>query len=45
VQLHDIFGVWIAGSGGDNSIINGVGGPVTSANPGIVEPVDVTSYP
>jgi hypothetical protein len=45
VQFHDIFGVWIAGSGGDNSIINGVGGPVTSTNPGTVEPVDVTSYP
>ena len=45
VQFHNIFGVWIAGSGGDNSIINGVGGPVTSTNPGTVEPVDVTSYP
>jgi len=45
VQFHDIFGVWIAGSGGDNSIINGVGGPVTSTNPGTVEPVDVASYP
>jgi hypothetical protein len=45
VQFHDIFGVWIAGSGGDNSIINGTGGPVTSTNPGTVEPVDVTSYP
>jgi hypothetical protein len=45
VQFHDIFGVWIAGSGGDNSIINGIGGPVTSTNPGTVEPVDVTSYP
>jgi hypothetical protein len=45
VQFKDIFGVWIAGSGGDNSIINGVGGPVTSTNPGTVEPVDVTSYP
>jgi hypothetical protein len=45
VQFSDIFGVWIAGSGGDNSIINGVGGPVTSTNPGVVEPVDVTSYP
>jgi hypothetical protein len=45
VQFNDIFGVWIAGSGGDNSIINGVGGPVTSTNPGTVEPVDVTSYP
>jgi hypothetical protein len=45
VQFHDIFGVWIAGSGGDNSIINGAGGPVTSTNPGTVEPVDLASYP
>jgi hypothetical protein len=45
VQFHNIFAVWIAGSGGDNSIINGVGGPVTSTSPGTVEPVDVTSYP
>src|SRR5580692_1838584 len=45
VQFHDIFGVWIAGSGGDNSIINGTGGPVTSTHPGTVEPVDVVSYP
>ncbi|HLX89037.1 MAG TPA: hypothetical protein VKR22_11350 [Acidimicrobiales bacterium] len=45
VQFHNILGVWIAGSGGDNSIINGVGGPVTSTNPGTVEPVDLTSYP
>jgi hypothetical protein len=45
VQFHNIFGVWIAGSGGDNSIINGTGGPVTSSTPGTVVPVDVTSYP
>jgi len=45
VQFHNIFGVYIGGSGGDNSIINGVGGPVTSTNPGTVEPVDITSYP
>jgi hypothetical protein len=45
VQFHDIFGVWIAGSGGDNSIINGTGGPVTSTSPGTVVPVDITSYP
>jgi hypothetical protein len=45
VQFHDILGVWIAGSGGDNSIINGVGGPVTSTNPGKVEPVNLISYP
>jgi hypothetical protein len=45
VQFHNIFAVWIGGSGGDNSIINGVGGPVTSTSPGTVEPVDLTSYP
>jgi hypothetical protein len=45
VQFHNIFAVWIGGSGGDDSIINGVGGPVTSTNPGTVQPVDVTSYP
>ena len=45
VQFHDVFGVWIAGSGGLQSIINGVGGPVTSTSPGTVEPVDVVSYP
>ena len=45
VQFHNILAVWITGSGGDDSIINGVGGPVTSTNPGAVEPVDVISYP
>ncbi|MBV9451784.1 MAG: adenylyl cyclase [Streptosporangiaceae bacterium] len=45
VQFHDVFGVWIAGAGGLNSVINGVGGPVTSTNPGTVEPVDVVTYP
>ena len=46
VQFHNIFAVWITGSGGDDSIINGVGGPVTStSNPGIGRPVDLTSYP
>jgi hypothetical protein len=45
VQFHDIFGVWIAGSGGDDSVIDGTGGPVTSTSPGTVEPVDVTGYP
>ena len=45
VQFHNVFGVWIAGSGGLNSVVNGVGGPVTSTNPGTVVPVDVTSYP
>jgi hypothetical protein len=45
VQFHDIFAVWIAGSGGDNSVINGTGGPANSTSPGVVEPVDVVSYP
>jgi hypothetical protein len=45
VQFHNVFAVWIGGSGGDNSVINGVGGPVTSTSPATVEPVDVTSYP
>jgi len=45
VQFHNSFGVWIAGSGGLDSIVNGVGGPVTSTNPGIVEPVDLPNYP
>jgi hypothetical protein len=45
VQFHNVFGVWISGSGGDDSVINGTGGPVTSTTPGTVEPVDVTSYP
>jgi len=45
VQFHDVFGVWIAGSGGLTSIINGTGGPVTSTSPGTDGPVDVASYP
>ena len=44
IQFHDVFGVWIAGSGGLDSVVNGVGGPVTSASPGKVTPVDVASY-
>ncbi len=42
---HDVVAVWIGGSGGDDSIVNGVGGPVTSTNPGTPVPVDVASYP
>ena len=45
VRFHNVFTVWIAGSGGDNSVIDGVGGPDTSTTPGTVEPVDVASYP
>jgi len=44
VNFNDVFGVWIAGSGGLNSIVNGTGGPVTSTAPGTVSPVDVPSY-
>jgi hypothetical protein len=45
VQFHNVFGVWISGSGGLDSVVDGTGGPVTSTSPGSVEPVDVTSYP
>jgi hypothetical protein len=44
IGFHDVFGVWIAGSGGLTSVINGVGGPVTSTSPGTVTPVDVAGY-
>jgi hypothetical protein len=44
VKFSDTFGVWVGGSGGLDSIVNGAGGPVTSTNPGIVTPVDVASY-
>ena len=45
VQFHNVFGVWITGSGGLDSIINGTGGPVTSTDPGNNMPVDVANYP
>ena len=46
VQFHSLLAVYLGGSGGDKSIINGVGGPVTSAsNPGVGTPVDLVSYP
>jgi len=46
VQFHDLLAVYLGGSGGDKSIINGVGGPVTSTdNPGIGTPVDLIRYP
>ena len=46
VQFHDIFTIFLnanGGSGGINSVINGVGGSSTAANPDT--PVDVKSYP
>ncbi len=45
VQFHDLLTIFLnkAGSGGINSVINGVGGSSTAANPDT--PVDVLSYP
>jgi hypothetical protein len=43
VRFHDIFDLYIQGTGGFDSVINGVGGPATAAN--ATDPVDVTSYP
>jgi len=45
VQFHDVFGLWIGGSGGLDSVINGVGGPVTNTSDPANLPVDVMSYP
>jgi hypothetical protein len=46
VQFHSLLVVYLGGSGGDRSIINGVGGPVTStSNPGVGTPVNLISYP
>ncbi|HKC18063.1 MAG TPA: hypothetical protein VKE27_00390, partial [Candidatus Dormibacteraeota bacterium] len=44
VVLTNTFTVWIAGNGGDQSIVDGVGGPDTSTTPGTVEPVDLPSF-
>jgi hypothetical protein len=46
VQFRSLLGVWLGGSGGDKSIINGVGGPVTSTSPGVIgQVVSLVSYP
>jgi hypothetical protein len=46
VQFQSLLAVYLGGSGGDKSIINGVGGPVTSTNnPGVGVPVSLVSYP
>jgi hypothetical protein len=45
VQFHDVFGLWIGGSGGLDSIINGTGGPATDTTDASHAPVDVLSYP
>ncbi len=45
VQVDNVFGVYIGGNGGLNSIINGTGGAVDSTtNPGIGVPVDAPNY-
>jgi hypothetical protein len=44
IQFSDVFGVWIGGSGGLDSIVNGTGGPVTSTSDPTAAPVDVASY-
>ncbi|MFZ0755931.1 MAG: hypothetical protein WBF20_01110 [Trebonia sp.] len=45
VQFHDVFGLWIGGSGGLDSIINGTGGPATDTTDANNAPVDVVSCP
>jgi hypothetical protein len=45
VAFHDVFGLWIGGSGGLDSIINGTGGPATDTTDANHAPVDVVSYP
>jgi hypothetical protein len=45
VQFQDLVTVWLGGSGGDLSIIDGTGGPCTSTNPGVIgQAVDLNSY-
>ena len=44
VKFTDVFGLWIGGSGGLDSIINGTGGPATSTSDPMVAPIDVASY-
>jgi len=45
VQFQDMVAVWLGGTGGDQSIIDGTGGPCTSTNPGVIgQAVDLNSY-
>jgi hypothetical protein len=44
VKFSDVFGLWIGGSGGLDSVINGVGGAVNSTTDPDNYPVDVASY-
>jgi len=45
VQFHNVFGLWIGGTGGLDSVINGVGGLITNTTDPSHFPVDVVSYP
>jgi len=45
VQFHDVFGLWIGGSGGLDSIANGTGGSATNTTDANNAPADVVSYP
>jgi len=39
------FSLWIDGSGGFDSVINGVGGPATNTSDSNHAPVDAVSHP
>jgi len=45
VQFHDVFGLWIGGTGGLDSIINGSGGSAADTTDANHALVDVLSYP
>ena len=44
VAFHDVFGLWIGGSAGLDSVVNGTGGAATNATDANHAPVDVASY-
>ena len=44
LNLADVFGLWIDGSGGLDSIVNGTGGAVNGTTDPTDAPVDVVSY-
>ena len=44
VHFSDVFGLWIGGSGGLDSVVNGTGGPATDVSDPTNAPVDVASY-
>ena len=44
VTFNNVFGLWIGGSGGLNSVVNGTGGAVTNTTDPTNAPIDVASY-